>query len=1181
MVHGGSIARRITGVAAVVVVIGATVVALSPPVVAAPMCPAAAADARTATAAAVGCGGRVEAMAERTEEAQTFANSDGSFTMVQSLLPRFARRTDGSWTAADATLRVSADGSLAPAAPVFPMAFSGGGDGPLATMTRDGARLEVSWPTPLPKPTVSGSIATYANVPVSGVDLQVRAGVAGFSTVFVVKTRAAGADPSLASLRFGLAARGLRVSADAASGAVRAVDRAGRVVFAAGTPLMWDSSRGSKPGAPGAVAAPGVVGDPASAEPRVAPMAVRLQSGAVTVTPDRAMLSDPKTEYPVYIDPPWTGYRQNWTLVRKTFPTSSYWNTTSSASDDSWAGAVKVGFEDFESPSMTDRSLFQMRTDGVKGKVIDSAHFKLWQLWASRGCGGTGGVAHLWTTGAISASTTWNQQPAWSTRLSGTTAVHRYDESGSCGPAEIAFDVRTQVQTAANANANSINLGLRAQDETDRWTWKRYQLTGDHAPRLEITYRSRPSVPDQLSSSGQPCLTGAARPLAAAPATLSARVLDADGGNVTATFQHAVVNTDGTYGAWTAAPPSTKPSGQPASATLSSLTHGQAYAWRVMATDPSTLTSDWSTVCEFVASTTGPASPTVSSSDYPEAPGDCVGGPGRTGTFQFTPNSSVVTSYIYRWNDGPATTVTVAAGAPLTVKLTPPPPDPLRARDGGESHLHVSTRNSAGQPSTGEYDYLTWLCDAAGEAGRWSMVEGSGTTLADASGNGHDAAFAAGTWTAAANQHVPSDAAISLAGTASAATVGPVVDTSVSYTVSAWARLSATSSAPTVVAQNGANASAFQLHYGQSANAWCFTARASDAAAAAATSACAVTPKLGVWTHLVGVYDAGGVGDPTGGRLRLYVNGNRVSEATYTASWNGTGVVSIGRRIVGGAGSDQFAGDVDEVRMWPRVLTDLEVRGMAARLAGAWGFEEGPDVSYDASGYGRDAEWTNAWGTPPFTAQVDGHSVELGMTDGSSYAVAVNPPHSNWDYVGRVGTGTPAIRTDQSFTVSAWAKLTATTTTNGFVVTQAWCSGSLGGCFPSTSESATFSLFWSTAANKWQFAVTKADRSGTFTATSNSTVTVGVWYRLIGVYDAQAAEVRLYVGQATNAPTQQTAKATGVTTPLASTKPLRMGTGPSAFDNLSGTVDDVAVFAGVLPNSVITNPSDPLWRIWS
>jgi hypothetical protein len=31
----------------------------------------------------------------------------------------------------------------------------------------------------------------------------------------------------------------------------------------------------------------------------------------------------------------------------------------------------------------------------------------------------------------------------------------------------------------------------------------------------------------------------------------------------------------------------------------------------------------------------------------------------------------------------------------------------------------------------------------------------------------------------------------------------------------------------------------------------------------------------------------------------------------------------------------------------------------------------------------------------------------------------------------------------------------------------------------------------------------------------------------------------------------------------------------------NGAVDDVAVFAGVLPDATITNPADPVWRIWS
>ena len=533
-------------VTAAAVLLAGGFVALAPAAAAPPTraaeCPAAAGDARAAARAAASCAGRVEVMSERSEEGQVFANPDGTHTLEQTLWPRFARRGDG-WVTADATLRSNPDGTLSPTAPVFPMAFSGGGKGPLASMERDGSRLQLTWPTALPEPTVAGSVATYPDVPVPGVDLQIRARAAGFSTVFVVKTRQAGASAAMASLRFGLGTGGLRMHADPASGALRAVNDAGRVVFSAGTPVMWDSSARIAPGAEEGAAAP--------AEPKMAPMAVRLAADSVTVTPDQAMLTDSRTEYPVFVDPPWTGYRQNWTIVRKTFPTSSYWNTTSTASDDSTAGAVKVGFEDFESPAMTDRSLFQMRTDGVGGREIVSAFFILRQLWASKGCGGSGTPVYLWTTGAISASTTWNQQPSWSTKLSGTSAVHRYNGSGGCAPADVSFNVQPQVQAAANASAASINLGLKADNETDHWTWKRYQLTGSEQPKLVITYQTKPQQPVTLWANGAPCAVGVDRPAAPAAPVLSASVFDDDGDSVTLTAQWAPVNLDGTYGTWT------------------------------------------------------------------------------------------------------------------------------------------------------------------------------------------------------------------------------------------------------------------------------------------------------------------------------------------------------------------------------------------------------------------------------------------------------------------------------------------------------------------------------------------------------------------------------------------------------------------------------------------------------
>jgi hypothetical protein len=77
-------------------------------------------------------------------------------------------------------------------------------------------------------------------------------------------------------------------------------------------------------------------------------------------------------------------------------------------------------------------------------------------------------------------------------------------------------------------------------------------------------------------------------------------------------------------------------------------------------------------------------------------------------------------------------------------------------------------------------------------AGQWQFSEGSGTTTADSSGNGHTGTLGSGvTWAA------PEVGAYSIAlnGTAAGAVTvtvtGAVVNTSASYTVSAWVNLNA------------------------------------------------------------------------------------------------------------------------------------------------------------------------------------------------------------------------------------------------------------------------------------------------------------------------------------------------------------------------------------------------------
>ena len=129
------------------------------------------------------------------------ANPDGTLTLTEDAVPVRAQ-VDGTWRALNPDLVRNANGTLSPAVSTSPLALSGGGSSPLATMTDGPYALSVYAPMRLPAPTVSGATATYAGV-LPGVDLIVTATASGgYSEDLRVDSRAAAADPGLASLTF-------------------------------------------------------------------------------------------------------------------------------------------------------------------------------------------------------------------------------------------------------------------------------------------------------------------------------------------------------------------------------------------------------------------------------------------------------------------------------------------------------------------------------------------------------------------------------------------------------------------------------------------------------------------------------------------------------------------------------------------------------------------------------------------------------------------------------------------------------------------------------------------------------------------------------------------------------------------------------------------------------------------
>ncbi|MEK8106472.1 DNRLRE domain-containing protein [Micromonospora sp. M12] len=354
----------------------------------------------------------------------------------------------------DTTLAFDKAGRVAPRTTSVGLSLSGGGDAALVRVTRDGKELEFGWHRALPRPTLEGDTATYANV-LPDVDLVVKADVEGFSEVFVIRTPEAAANPELTTARFAVATKGLNVTTDTA-GNIKALDSEGRTVFNAPTPRMWDSGGTAEPGA--SVSARTFENNQGAKQ---AEMKTSIRNGCFTRSrPGAAQgIGHPVPGLPG--SGAGRGARLAWTSVWKTFPNSKYWNSSDIA---------RVGYS--LTDNLTNRSFFRMDTSKVKGKNIIRATFQTYETHAWS-CDKR--VVELWRTGAISSSTTWNNQPGWITRLDTADVARGYDSS--CPDGGVDFDATAGVKTSAAANAGDVTLGLRATNESDKWAWKSSAIT--------------------------------------------------------------------------------------------------------------------------------------------------------------------------------------------------------------------------------------------------------------------------------------------------------------------------------------------------------------------------------------------------------------------------------------------------------------------------------------------------------------------------------------------------------------------------------------------------------------------------------------------------------------------------------------------------------------------------------
>ncbi|WP_405637414.1 FG-GAP-like repeat-containing protein [Streptomyces sp. NBC_01178] len=481
----------------------------------------------------------VELTAERSSTSETHALPNGNVRRTQHTVPVRVKR-EGVWTPIDTTLARVA-GRIAPKAAAGKVTFSPGGDAPLVTLTDQGRELSLSWPKPLPAPVLDGSTATYPEV-LPGVDLAVAASVDGFSQALIVKTAEAADNPELAQLDFGLKTDGLTMKQDAEAGSLTAVNPAGQTVFATSTARMWDSSGEQAAPAPRTTARSTANATPQAETPSdLTPGAnsstvdVEVSPERLTLKPDQALLASPDTTFPVYIDPRVTGTRQAWTIAYKPHPDDSYWNGTG------WSGGTtgeaRVGYE--SSTKGTARSYFRVDSKFLAGVKVVDAQFQITQTH-SWSC--TPKPVELYLTGGISSATTWNKQPAQSTRQDRRDYAHG-NESVGCADKAVDFTAKDAAVKAAAGKWTNITFGLRApqsaEDAKDPYSWKKFKPDA----KLIVEFNRPPKAAWALDTSpstkvgANECGNGSTYvTLGNTDVTLTAQVWDPDGGDVNVQF---------------------------------------------------------------------------------------------------------------------------------------------------------------------------------------------------------------------------------------------------------------------------------------------------------------------------------------------------------------------------------------------------------------------------------------------------------------------------------------------------------------------------------------------------------------------------------------------------------------------------------------------------------------------
>ncbi|MEU3645625.1 LamG domain-containing protein [Lentzea sp. NPDC034063] len=476
----------------------------------------------------------------------------------------------------------------------------------------------------------------------------------------------------------------------------------------------------------------------------------------------------------------------------------------------------------------------------------------------------------------------------------------------------------------------------------------------------------------------------------------------------------------------------------------------------------------------FAVEPVAPNKPVVSSIDYPT--GGFHGSPGRTGIFTFSPDGSADVVR-YGWSLNTDTTANrVEANGPVDVPVTP--------SQSGPNALYVRAYDQAGTPSP-VATYLFMVADLSRPVAAWNLDETDGTTAADTTGHGHALTLNGATFGPGYSNNGQVNAAGSFASTSAA-----VIDTSRAFSVSAWVKLDDEDSSYTIAGQGNG----FSLGYANGR--WSF-----------GTASSTTSPQAGEWTHLLGTYEPG--------QVSLYVNGKLEGTATATLA-NASGPFVLG--------PGQATATIDHVQVWDRALSAAEAikhnNFVVPRARYLFDEREGVTTKDEVSGASGTLSDGVTWaGTP-----IDPDDPNQYLTSEDKWA--------RFDPSGQVAVPRPAdLRTDRSFTVSAWVRPSELGDTAGTVL--------------GTSDG-SFILSYRPDVHRWGLQMGEAIVHSVYPAEANT------WVHLAATYDATTGTAAFYI----NGEHYQD-DLTGLQS-LNGTGDLLVGGG------VTGAIDDPRVWSGVM-----------------